>query len=66
MTTNQPRPRLKSLTPTPDQPSTAEPAQALTGRSAPKVAGRQAVLSALLLDLHTAPRPTLTERRNAP
>ena len=50
MTTNQPRPRLKSLTPAPDQPSTAEPAEPPIGRSAPKVPARQGVLSSLRPD----------------
>jgi len=50
MTSPEPRPRLKSLTTTPDQPSTAEPAEAPTGRSAPKVAGRQAVPSSVRPD----------------
>ncbi|WP_329315661.1 hypothetical protein [Streptomyces sp. NBC_01262] len=50
MTTTEPRPRLKSLTPTPDQPSTAEPADTPTGRSAPKFAARQGVLSSLRPD----------------
>ncbi|GHJ27813.1 hypothetical protein TPA0910_22460 [Streptomyces hygroscopicus subsp. sporocinereus] len=39
----RPRPHLKSLTSTPDQPSTAKPAPTPDGRSAPRSAGRQAV-----------------------
>ncbi|MEU4891928.1 hypothetical protein AB0B12_23940 [Streptomyces sp. NPDC044780] len=47
-----PRPRLKSLTRTPDQPSTAKPAPTPDGRSAPKDAGRKAVPSAVRPDPH--------------
>ncbi|WP_329313725.1 hypothetical protein [Streptomyces sp. NBC_01262] len=50
MTTNQRRPRLKSLTTATDQPSTAEPAEAPIGCSAPKVAARQGVPSSLRPD----------------
>ncbi len=46
MTTTEPRPALKSLTPTPDQPRPAEPAGTTSGRGAPKVAARQGVPSA--------------------
>ncbi|MCQ8835621.1 hypothetical protein [Streptomyces malaysiensis] len=45
-----PRPHLKSLPGTPDQPSTAEPALTTDGRSAPKDAGRKAALSAVRPD----------------
>ena len=38
MTTIEPRPALKSLTPATDQPSPAEPAATTSGRGAPKVA----------------------------
>ncbi|CAG7637697.1 hypothetical protein [Actinacidiphila bryophytorum] len=54
MTTPGPRPRLKSLTHTPNQQRSAEPAPAASGRSAPKVAARQGALSALLPDAHPA------------
>ncbi|MFK4188318.1 hypothetical protein ACI2L4_30590 [Streptomyces sparsogenes] len=48
----RPRPHLKSLTRTPDQPSTAKPAPTPDGRSAPKDVGRKAVPSALRPDPH--------------
>jgi hypothetical protein len=57
MTTTEPRPALKSLTHTPDQPSPAQPAGASTGRSAPKVAARQGAPSALGPDPHAAGKP---------
>ncbi|MFE1931361.1 hypothetical protein ACFW95_13500 [Streptomyces sp. NPDC059474] len=47
-----PRPHLKSLPHTPNQPSTAEPAQTRDGRSAPKNVARQGVPSAVRPDPH--------------
>ncbi|WP_327290755.1 DUF3631 domain-containing protein [Streptomyces sp. NBC_01198] len=47
MTSPEPRPGLKSLTTTPDQTSSAEPAGTPTGSGAPKVAARQGALSAV-------------------
>jgi hypothetical protein len=45
-------PRLKSPTPPPTGTDPAEPAPGPTGRSAPKVAARQGVLSAVRPDPH--------------
>ncbi|WP_157847674.1 hypothetical protein [Streptomyces violens] len=50
--TGSPRPRLKSPSPAPTGPDSAEPAAASSGRGAPKGVGRQAVLSALRPDPH--------------
>ncbi|MFE9683022.1 hypothetical protein [Streptomyces sp. NPDC006285] len=47
MTTSRPRPAGKSSTLTPNRPRIAEPAGPATGRSAPKNAARQGVVTAL-------------------
>lgn len=47
---NPPRPSLKSVTPTPDNPSTAQPAAARTAVGEPKGAARQGVPTALRSD----------------
>jgi hypothetical protein len=59
--TNETTPRLKRPTTTPDQPSTAEPADSTTGRSAPEVVARQGVQSARRPDPHPAAGPDDTQ-----
>jgi hypothetical protein len=53
MTDPRPRPAGKSITPTPDQPRTAEPAGPATGHSAPKDVARKGAPSALRPDPQT-------------
>lgn len=47
MTAPEPRPAGKGPAPTPDRPRPAEPAEPATGRSAPKVAARKGVRTAV-------------------